>query len=72
MNKGIYYTCPKAEENNGMFVCKTLRLLNYLVRNGFDCIKVRPDRENTKFTVFIFDDSKQLRNCLDKYNNELR
>ena len=61
----------KEIKENGIFVCKSLRLLNYLVRNGFNCIKARPDRENSRFIVFIFDDCRELRNCLDRYDKNL-
>ena len=49
------------------YIAKTLRMMNYLVRQGFDCIKVKTDRNNPKFKIFIFEDSEELRNCLKHY-----
>ena len=55
---------------NNIFVCKTLRLMNYLVKSGFDCKKVRPDRQDNNFIVFVFENSMALQECLKKYKNK--
>lgn len=72
-SKGINYTCPMLEENedSNIFACKTLRLMNYLVRNGFDCKKIKKDKFNEKYMVFIFESSKELKECLSRYDNHL-
>ena len=55
---------------NNIFVCKTLRLMNYLVKNGFDCKKVRRDRYDNDYIVFVFENSTSLQECLSKYNKQ--
>ena len=49
------------------YVCKTVRLLNYLSKK-FDVIKVDRDRNNSSFCIFLFEDSQELRNYLSDYN----
>lgn len=50
-----------------MYIAKTLRMLNYLVRNGFDCKKIEKDRYNKDKVVFAFVDCAELRQALDNY-----
>ena len=50
-----------------IFVCRGLNLMNYLVREGFDCKKVKKDNKNPDYVVFCFADTKELRKSLDKY-----
>ena len=50
-----------------MYICKTLRLMNYLVREGFDCVDIEEDRYKADYVVFKFVDSKELRRAVDKY-----
>lgn len=52
-----------------MYIVKTLRLMNYLVRKGFDCKKIEKDRFNADKVVFAFEDCKELRQALDNYKN---
>lgn len=50
-----------------MYVCKTLRLMHYLIRGGFECKKIQNDRNNPDYMVFLFEDSKELREYLRGY-----
>ena len=50
-----------------IFVCRGLNLMNYLVREGFDCKKVKKDNKNPDYVVFCFADTKELRDSLDRY-----
>lgn len=52
-----------------MYIAKTLRLMNFLVRNGFDCKKIERDRYNVNKVVFAFEDSIELRKALTDYKN---
>ncbi len=54
-----------------MYICKTLRLMNYLCKK-FDVVKVQRDRNNENYLVFIFEDTKELREYLSKYKNNLQ
>lgn len=55
-----------------IFVCRSLTLMNHLVREGFDCKKVKPDNKNSKYVVFCFEDTIELRECLDGYFKNLK
>lgn len=55
--------------NREIFVCKGLKLMNYLVRKGFDCIKVKQDNQNSRMVVFCFEDTEDLRETLNTYFN---
>lgn len=50
-----------------MYVAKTIRLMNFLVRGGFDCTKVQRDKYNDNYVVFLFEDSTSLREYLGTY-----
>ncbi|WP_338595208.1 DUF5659 domain-containing protein [Clostridium baratii] len=52
-----------------MYIVKTLRLMNYLVRKGFDCKKIEKDRYNAAKVVFKFEDCKELRQALYNYKS---
>lgn len=42
-------------------------MANYLVRNGFDILKVVDDKDNSKFKVFMFRDCLELRQAMERY-----
>lgn len=52
-----------------MYIAKTLRMMNFLVREGFDCIKIKHDLYNPGKVVFAFEDSPKLRSVLHKYKS---
>lgn len=52
-----------------MYIVKTLRMMNFLVREGFDCIKIKHDLYNPGKVVFAFEDSPKLRSVLHKYKS---
>jgi len=49
------------------YVCKTIRLLTYLIKNDLVLKKVVDDKDNAKYKVFLFEDSEKLRQALEKY-----
>nr|DAH12584.1 MAG TPA: hypothetical protein [Caudoviricetes sp.] len=49
------------------YVCKTVRLLNYLSKK-FDVVKIDKDRNNPNFVIFLFEDTLEFREYLNKYN----
>lgn len=55
------------DTRNGYYVCKTLRLMNYLCKK-FNVKKIIRDKDNNKFVVFLFDDSKEFREYLSGYD----
>lgn len=50
-----------------MYIIRTLRLMNYIVRAGFDCKKIEKDIYNPNKVVFGFEDTRELRQALSNY-----
>ena len=57
------------------YVCKTIRLMEYLIRKGHNILRVQPNNEINDRVVFIFKYSDKLQNDVDTYyervNNDL-
>lgn len=51
------------------YVCKKMRLLTHLHKNGFMPIRTQPDIKNPKYLVWIFENSEELRDCVESYYN---
>lgn len=49
------------------YICRRLRLFSYLKKSGFNELYSRPDIKNTKFTVWVFEDSRELQNKVKEY-----
>ena len=52
-----------------MYVVKTQVLASYLMSKGFRLIKLQEDRNNKKRNVYLFKDSKELRDVITEYTN---
>lgn len=50
------------------YVVKSLKMMHYLIREGFDVQKVVDNKENLQWKVFLFTDSKELRQAMTDYN----
>jgi hypothetical protein len=50
------------------YVCRSLALANYLVRQGFDIKKIDDSRANSKFKICLFLNSPQLEKCVEGFN----
>ena len=50
-----------------VYIIKHLRLKTYLESLGFICEGAMPDRYNPRYSVFLFKDTKELRQALDSY-----
>lgn len=57
----------KSRNMNGYYVCKRMKLYSYLISEGFFAISCRPDRNNPKYFVWIFPDSKELNQAVTEY-----
>lgn len=49
------------------YVVKSLEMTNFLVRQGHDIQKVDDARHNPEFKVFLFRDSKELRDSITMF-----
>ena len=52
------------------YVVRSLNMMHYLIRQGFDVQKVVDNKENDKWKVFLFTDSKELRQAMTDYNKQ--
>lgn len=54
---------------SNFYVCRRMKLKGFLNEKGFREIKVRPDRKNPMFFVWIFKDSTELQDAVSNYYN---
>lgn len=50
-----------------MYICKRLRLLSFLQEKGFQFISTMPDKNNPKFTVWVFVKTPTLMKAVEEY-----
>ncbi len=53
-------------ERTYYYVAKTMRMANFLAKK-FNILKVKDDRNNPSFKVFLFEDTLALREWLREY-----
>lgn len=49
------------------YVCKRIRLFNFLSTKGFYPYKVDKDRRNKKYLVWLYIDTPELSNAVSEY-----
>ena len=54
-----------------LYVCKRIRLLNYLLNKGFQFIKTEKDRTNPDYNVWIFIETPELRSEIEEYYSNI-
>ncbi|XZL83364.1 DUF5659 domain-containing protein [Clostridium perfringens] len=50
-----------------MYIVKTLRQMQYLVRNGFYCKKIEKSLKDSERVVFAFEKTDELMKCMREY-----
>ena len=58
-------------EGRKTYVCKRIRLCNYLMERGFEPYKVVPDRDNPRYNVFLFTATPELHKTVIEYVNQV-
>lgn len=53
------------------YVCRRLRLFTYLTEKGFFPYQMRADKHNSKFNVWLFIDTPELREVIEEYYSTL-
>lgn len=53
--------------SRNFYVVKSIRMMTYLIREGFDLFKVKDDDKNSHYKVFLFEDSKKLRKAMNQF-----
>ena len=66
----LLYLQKEGNMNNNIYVCKRMRLLSWLTERGFEAIRSQVDIYNPKYRVFLFEDSPELRKCVDDYYSQ--
>ena len=56
---------------NQFYVCKRLKLYDYLVQHGFKPCEQRADKYNAKYMVWIFNNSEELQTTINEYYNKI-
>lgn len=54
------------------YICKRLRLLEYLIKKGFEVKATIPEPQNPKYCNWIFENSDELETALDEYFSKNR
>ena len=49
------------------YVCTKMKLLTYLMKRGYMYIKIDKDRNNPRYTVWLFEDTPELREEVSRY-----
>lgn len=63
MEECVIHTGEKTE----MYIVRSLELANWLCNRGYKMLKVEDSEKNPKFKVFLFEDTKQIRNSVSEY-----
>ena len=49
------------------YIVRSLAMANWLCNNGHKMLKVEDSEKNTKFKVFLFEDTKELHNTMARF-----
>ena len=50
-----------------MYIVRSLELTNWLCGQGYKILKVEDSEKNPKYKIFLFEDTKQIRNSVAKF-----
>lgn len=53
------------------YVCKRIKLLNWLMEKGFMFIEARKDKYNSNYNVWIFIETPELKTAVDEYYSNI-
>lgn len=60
------------DNENNLYVIRGYRLANYLMDNGINMTRIDRNKENKSWLIFLFEDTKDLRKTITKFNDELK
>lgn len=63
MEECVIHTGEKTE----MYIVRSLELANWLCNRGYKMLKVEDSEKNPRFKVFLFEDTKYIRNSASEY-----
>lgn len=50
-----------------MYIVRSLELTNWLCGQGYKILKVEDSEKNPQYKIFLFEDTKQIRNSVAKF-----
>lgn len=50
-----------------MYIVRSLELTNWLCGQGYKILKVEDSEKNPRYKIFLFEDTKQIRNSVSEY-----
>ncbi len=53
-----------------MYIVRSLAMTNWLCNHGFQILKVEDSEADSKFKVFLFEDTAALHNTMAKYHRQ--
>lgn len=56
-------------ENKQQYVCRRIKLYDYLTKRGFRPMFIRADRDDPNRNVWIYEDSIELKCAIEDYYN---
>ena len=54
-----------------MYVIRTQKLATWLINKGFEMVKIDKNKEDSRFKVFLFEDTPVLRAMVKQYQLQL-
>lgn len=55
-----------------MYVIKSKNLASFLLGKGFDLVRKDVDSNNTRYNIYLFNDTEELRNVIGLWNREVK
>lgn len=53
-----------------MYVVRSISLVNWLCQRGYKLLKAEDSKEDSKYKVFMFEDSEEIRSSVATYLSE--
>lgn len=65
--------CVMKELKHGKYyTCKRLKMLEYLLRNGFKPIRTIPDPDDWRYKHWLFENNSDFEKCVEQYFKNLK
>lgn len=50
-----------------MYIVRSIKLVNYLCQRGFTLLKAEDSKEDSRYKVFMYEDSPEIRDAVAAY-----
>lgn len=62
----------RQEHKNGYYVIKSMSLACFLIRKGFDLLKVSDSIKDPSKKVFLFEDTPELQQAIHEFDEQIK